>query len=66
MMMVDVTVIGLEGHISWGSTTGSRPSLKRTIVRHEVQADLCDRPPVCGAKLSLLKKRRTSELVPKR
>jgi hypothetical protein len=65
MMMVDVRVIELEGRISWGSTMGSRPSLKSMIVLHEVQADPCDHPLVCGARLSPLKKRRTSELAPR-
>ena len=64
-MMVDVTMIDLEGRISWCLTTGSTPSLKRMIVPHEAQADLYDHRLVCGAKLSLLKKPKRSELAPK-
>ena len=62
MMMVDATVIDPGGRISWELTTGSRPSLKKLIALHE---GLCDHPLVCGARLSLLKKRRTSELAPR-
>jgi hypothetical protein len=61
-MMVDVTVIDLEGRISWCSTTGSTPSLRRLIVPHE---GLYDHLLECEAKLSLLKKPRRSELAPK-